>query len=483
MDPHLCGNNGAKSKMHRRAERDSSERSRGLTADEQPIIAGETIAAISTPAGEGAIALVRISGVNAIEVAEKIFRGKEKPSRFESHVQHFGEIVDGAERLIDQVMLSIHQAPASYTGEDLVEISCHGGILVSGHVLEACLPAGARPARPGEFTERAFLNGKMDLTQAEAVIDLIRAKTDLALRSATEQLEGRLGEQIGKIREELVELLAHINASIDFPEEGITPDEGETLRARLESIREEIAALLATADQGRILREGVRVVIYGATNAGKSSLLNRLLGYDRVIVSDAHGTTRDTIEETVNLGGVPIRLLDTAGLRPSANGTEREGIARTEKSLQLADLRLHIADRNAPKPPHFEGQTSGPTEIVVLNKSDLPEDNDWKDSPALRISCVTGEGLPRLQKEILARIRGHNLRPESAVAINTRHCDCLRRASESCDRARTALGDVLSGEYVAIDLDQALRAVGEVIGVVDVEQILDSVFSQFCIGK
>src|SRR5437763_2089279 len=268
MDPHFRRNNGTEPKMHRRAERDS-ERSRDLTAGEQPITGGETIAAISTPAGEGAIALVRISGVNAVHVANKIFRGKEKPSRFASHVLHFGAIVDASERLVDQVMLSIHQAPTSYTGEDLVEISCHGGVLVSANVLEACLRAGARAARPGEFTERAFLNGKMDLTQAEAVIDLIRAKTDLALRSATEQLEGRLGEKIGKIREELVELLAHINASIDFPEEGITPDEGETLRARLDSIREEIAALLATADQGRILREGVRVVIYGATNAGK----------------------------------------------------------------------------------------------------------------------------------------------------------------------------------------------------------------------
>src|SRR5438034_3817250 len=317
----------------------------------------DTIAAISTPPGEGAIALVRISGVNAIQIADKIFRGKELPSKFTSHVQHLGEIFSAENRLIDQVMISIHRAPASYTGEDLVEIGCHGGTLVSAKVLDACLRAGARAARPGEFTERAFLNGKMDLTQAEAVIDLIRAKTDLALRSATEQLEGRLGEQIRKIRDELVELLAHINASIDFPEEGITPDEGETLGARFGSIREEIASLLATADQGRILREGVRVVIYGATNAGKSSLLNRLLGYDRVIVSDTHGTTRDTIEETVNLEGVPIRLLDTAGLRTSASELEREGIARTEKSLQLADLRLHIADRNAPRPAHFNGET------------------------------------------------------------------------------------------------------------------------------
>ena len=443
----------------------------------------DTIAAISTPPGEGAIALVRVSGANAIDVADKIFHGKEMPSQFDPHVQHFGEILEAGGRLIDQVVLSIHRAPVSYTGEDLIEISCHGGTLVSAKVLEACLRVGARAARPGEFTERAFLNGKMDLTQAEAVIDLIRAKTDLALRSATEQLEGRLGAQISKIRDELVELLAHINASIDFPEEGITPDADKTLRARLDSVREQIAALLATADQGRILREGVRVVIYGATNAGKSSLLNRLLGYDRVIVSDTHGTTRDTIEETVNLDGVPIRLLDTAGLRTSTSELDREGIARTEKSLQLADLRLHIADRNAPKPARFEERNRNSNEIVVLNKSDRPENSDWKDFPALRISCLTGEGLPELQREILTRITKQNLKPESALAINARHRDCLRRALEACDRAAAAQARELSPEYAAIHLNEAFHAVGEVIGSVDVEQILDSVFSQFCIGK
>src|SRR5437867_1830905 len=443
----------------------------------------DTIAAISTPPGEGAIALVRVSGANAVAVADKIFCGKEKPSQFAPHVQHFGEIVDETDRLIDQVIMSVHRAPASYTGEDLVEISCHGGTLVSAKVLEVCLCAGARGARPGEFTERAFLNGKMDLTQAEAVIDLIRARTDLALRSATEQLEGKLGEKIRKIRRDLVDLLAHIEASIDFSEEGIAPDEDDSLRARLDSVRGQIAGLLATADHGRILRDGVRVVIYGATNAGKSSLLNRLLGYERVIVSDTHGTTRDTIEETVNLRGVPVRLLDTAGLRTSASDLEREGIARTEKSLQLADLRLHIADRNAPRPPHF-GETAGDfNEIVILNKSDLPEESDWKNFHARRISCATGEGLPELQKEILARITKQNLRPESTVAINARHRDCLRRALESCDRTRAALSQGLSPEYVAVDVNEALRAVGEVIGAVDVEQILDSVFGQFCIGK
>ncbi len=241
--------------------------------------------------------------------------------------------------------------------------------------------------------------------------------------------------------------------------------------------------LLATADRGRILREGIRAVIYGATNAGKSSLLNRLLGYDRVIVSEMPGTTRDTIEETINLHGVPVRLLDTAGLRTSAGDIEREGIARTEKSLQTADLLLHIADRSAPKPPHFDERAGSANEVVILNKHDLPEHNDWKNFVALRISCVTGEGLPQLEKEILARVCRENLGAESAVAINTRHRDCLRRALESCDRARSTLVGGASSEYAVVDLNEALRAVGEVIGSVDVEQILDSVFGQFCIGK
>ena len=468
--------------MHRSLEGSALVRSTSSARDDSHLIATETIAAISTPPGEGAIALVRISGPAAVSIAEKIFRGKKRPSRFASHIQYFGDIVTESGGLIDEVMMSIHRAPASYTGEDIVEISCHGGTLVTAKVLEACLHAGARGARPGEFTERAFLNGKMDLTQAEAVIDLIRARTDLALRSATEQLEGKLGEQIKGIRDSLVDLVAHVEASIDFSEEGIAPDEGNSLRVRLDSVREQIAALLATADHGRILRDGVRVVIYGATNAGKSSLLNRLLGYERVIVSDAPGTTRDTIEETVNLCGVPVRLLDTAGLRTSTSDIEREGIARTERSLQKADLRLHIVDRNAAPPAHFEQNANG-NELLVLNKSDLPEHPEWKNTNALRVSCLTGDGLGALENEILSRISKQNLRPENALAINMRHRDCLRRALEACDRARKTLDKTFSPEYLSVDLNEALEAVGEVIGTVGVEQILDSVFGQFCIGK
>ena len=468
--------------MRRSAEETALLGSGSSAAGDPEVIATETIAAISTPAGEGAIALVRISGPNAISIAGKIFRGKEAPAKFASHLQYLGEIVSESGNLIDQVMMSIHQAPVSYTGENLVEISCHGGTLVTAKVLEACLHAGARAARPGEFTERAFLNGKMDLTQAEAVIDLIRARTDLALRSATEQLEGKLGEKIANIRRDLLDLLAHLEAAIDFSEEGIAPDEGDTLRTRLDSVRAQIAALLATADHGRILRDGVRVVIYGPTNAGKSSLLNRLLGYERVIVSDTHGTTRDTIEETVNLRGVPVRLLDTAGLRASTSDIEREGIARTERSLQKADLRLHIVDRTTAPPEQF-AQTVDGNEILVLNKSDLAEHPEWKNNNAPRISCVTGDGLADLENEILSRISKQNLRAENALAINTRHRDCLRRALEACDRARKSFDETFSPEYLSVDLNEALGAVGEVIGTVGVEQILDSVFGQFCIGK
>lgn len=442
----------------------------------------ETIAAISTPAGEGAIALVRISGAEAIIVADRIFRGSEKPSQFPSHAQRLGEIVEG-DQSIDQVVLSVHRAPASYTGEDLVEISCHGGILVTAQVLEACLGAGARGARPGEFTERAFLNGKMNLTQAEAVMDLIRARTDLALRSAQEQLEGRLGEKIAAIRSGLVDLLAQLEAAIDFPEEGIAPDEGETLRPRLDSIRDQMRALLATAEQGRILREGLRVVIYGPTNAGKSSLLNRLVGSERAIVSEQPGTTRDTIEEVINLRGIPARLLDTAGLRESADEVERKGIARTERCVARADLLLQVLDRSAPMPAGFSSNSKDQPGLVLLNKSDLPEHADWKNIDALRICCLSPDGLQGLEEAILAKISENHLRPESGVAINARHRDCLRRALSSCDLAAGTMANGLAPEYAAVDLRAALRALDEITGESDSEEIRNALFAQFCIGK
>ena len=453
-----------------------------MSPDETEAIGTETIAAISTAAGEGAIALVRISGADAIGVADKIFRGKQPPSRFQSHVQHLGDIVR-EDRFVDQVMLSVHRAPQSYTGEELVEISCHGGVLVTAQVLEACLHAGARAARAGEFTERAYLNGKMDLTQAEAVIDVIRARTDLALRSATEQLQGRLGMTIASIRDDLVQLLAHLEAAIDFPDEDIAPDQGEQLRTRLDVVREKIRDLLATAEHGRIIREGVRVVIYGATNAGKSSLLNRLLGYERAIVSPIAGTTRDTIEEVINMRGVPLRLLDTAGLRESSDELEQAGMARTEQSLQTADLALHVVDGSAAKPADFDSVAAGRSELLLLNKTDLPEHADWSAIDALRISCVSDDGLEGLEQAILTRVGEGHMRAENTVAINARHRDLLRRALEACDRAAGSLHDRYSAEYLVVDLRAALAATTDVIGAASDDPILDSLFAQFCIGK
>ncbi len=443
----------------------------------------DTIAAISTPPGEGAIALVRLSGPCAITVADKIFRGRQKPSAATSHLQLLGEILE-EDRVIDQVMLSVHRAPGSYTGEDVVEISCHGGVLVTARVLEACLRHGARTAQPGEFTERAFLNGKLDLTQAEAVIDVIRAQTDLALRSAHEQLEGRLGQRIAELREDLIALIANLEAYIDFPEEDIEPDVGDAFLGRLDEIHGRINALLATADQGRVFREGLRVVIFGASNAGKSSLLNRLLGFSRAIVSPLPGTTRDTIEETINLRGIMLRLTDTAGLRATEQDVvEREGIARTERSLATADLLLHVVDVSQPRPSAFAHPSADCPELLLLNKSDLPEHESWKDSLALRISCIKDDGLAGLEEAILGKVSQQHWDVPSTVAINTRHRDCLRRALAACDRARDASVRGMGPEFIASDLRQALEAVGEVVGAADLEDILDSLFSQFCIGK
>ena len=443
------------------------------------IVPGETIAAISTAAGEAAIALVRVSGEHAIEIADKVFRGKERPSDLQSQTQHLGAIVENG-AVIDQVMLAVHRTPASYTGEDLVEISCHGGALVTARVLETCLHAGARAARPGEFTERAYLNGKIDLTQAEAVIDLIRAQTDLALRSATEQLSGRLGEQFRNLRQQLIEIIAHIEASMDFPEEGISPDDVTTIRSRLLSLEGEIDKLIATAETGRILREGLRVVIFGATNAGKSSLLNCMLGFDRAIVSEVHGTTRDSIEERINLRGIALRLFDTAGLRPPENLVEREGIARTQRTLETADLRVHIVDANAPRPANFATNSH---ELLILNKSDLLEHADWSSAGAIRISCKSGAGLPELADEIYRRIGGAKLSVESPLAINARHREQLRRASNAIARALAAIDAGATPEMFAVDLQEAHHAIDELLGGGDEEAVRDAIFSQFCIGK
>ncbi len=432
-----------------------------------------TIAALSTPPGEGAIALIRITGSAASAVIAAIFKSPTAPS---PRTATYGRIVDRAGETVDQVVVTTYAGPASYTGEDVAEIACHGGILVAARVLQTALEAGATAAGPGEFTQRAFLNGKLDLTQAEAVMDLIRAQTPRAARAAAEQLEGRIGTAIHEIRDHLVDLIAHIEAHIDFPEEGIDPATGDLLLTKLRDGRTKVLQLLATADEGRILREGVRLAICGRPNAGKSSLLNRLLGFERAIVSPTAGTTRDTIEELIALRGIPFRVVDTAGLRETADEIEIQGVERARRAIAGADVVLRVIDAAASE--GLDDAPAAPDEILVFNKSDLAPATD----DVLRISCATGEGIDRLVAALVARVAPERERG-SLAAINARHQACLQRAADSLGAADAALTAGTDPEFVSLDLRDALEAVGEVVGRVDSEDILGKIFSSFCIGK
>jgi tRNA modification GTPase len=431
--------------------------------------------------GEGAVAMVRLSGPMALAIAAKVYRGTVATEKLAPRRVYTGEIHDSNQKL-DDVLLTYFRAPRSYTGEDVLEITCHGGVLVTRRILELFLSAGARMAGPGEFTQRAFLNGKMDLTQAEAVMDLIRAQTELALRAANEQLAGRLGAELTEVREELLTTLAHVEAYIDFPEESIDPDTGKALLNRIRELIQKLDQLLATADQGRVLRHGLRTVIYGKPNVGKSSLLNLLLGYDRAIVSEIPGTTRDTIEEVINVRGIPVRLIDTAGARATTDEVETEGVRRTRQEVEQADLILQVVDGSLPRAELrlLEPRRS----VLLLNKSDLGAHHDWKTTEGIRFSCKERFGLEDLNKAIWDRVMGGITRLDDVrVAINARHQACLQNARALLDTALHSLEERKSPEFVAIELRGALDAVGEVVGRVDTEDLLGKIFSEFCIGK
>jgi tRNA modification GTPase len=443
----------------------------------------DTIAAVATPAGTGAVALVRLSGPGSWGVAEAVFRGR---GRLAARRVVYGDLVDEEGRIIDDVLVTAFRGPGSYTGEDTVEIACHGGMLVTRRVLELVLRNGARAAEAGEFTRRAFLNGKLDLTQAEAVMDVIGAQSDLALRAAHRQLEGRLGNVLVGLRDELVEVLAHVEAWIDFPEEDIDPDTGVVLREKTVRVAEGVDRLMATAEQGRLLREGVRTVIAGAPNAGKSSLLNRMLGFERALVSEQAGTTRDSIEETINLGGIPVRLVDTAGLRSeTADPLEAAGMARTRQELGTADLLLEVVDASQPPAGELEGGESLPVRrLLLLNKADLGVDSGWEGRGGLRVSCRTGEGMDEVVKavvELIAGVPGEGGDVEAAV--KARHAGCLRRAAAALRAAEGQLAAEAAPEFTALDLREALEAMGEVTGRTAVEDVLGVIFARFCIGK
>jgi tRNA modification GTPase len=422
--------------------------------------------------------MIRVSGPQAVEIVGQIFRGRRPLSQNPSGRVVLGRIVVD-EAVIDEVLVNVFCAPRSYTGEDVVEISGHGGVVVAQSVLRCVLGAGARMAEPGEFTQRAFLNGKMDLTQAEAVMDLISARGEASARAAAGQLQGRLGRVVEKLREEALAALAHVEAFIDFPEEGIDPESGKVLLDRVEGLSSRVTRLLGTADEGRMLREGVRLVLFGEPNVGKSSLLNMLLGYERAMVSAIPGTTRDTIEESLTLRGIPFRVIDTAGLRESADPLELEGMRRTRQHLQQADVAVRVLDASAwadPEPPPSR-------EIRVLNKLDL-----WKGDrlPAgvVGICCLDGRGLEELVSAIIEKADFKLLeRLEEAVAINARHQHCLRTALDFLGDARLSLERGDAPEITALELRSALAAIAEIVGAVDTEEVLGKIFSTFCIGK
>jgi len=438
---------------------------------------GDTIAAISSPPGEGAVALIRISGPEAIAILDKLFQPESHPPA-PRHAT-LGRITENG-ATVDQVLVTVFPAPASYTGENMAEIGCHGGILLAAHILELILRQGARAAEPGEFTQRAYLNGKLELTRAEAVMDLISARTPLALRAAAEQLQGRIGEESDAIRAGILEIVAHLEAWIDFPEEGIDPAAGESLLKMIAASGHRIAGLLATAESGRVLREGVRVAIVGPPNAGKSSLLNRLLGMERAIVSPIPGTTRDTIEEAACLRGILFRLTDTAGLRETTDPVEREGVERARRTIEQADLVLHVVDASI----DFQEPALREREILVANKVDLVPSGERLPAAAIGVSSKTGAGFPGLVEAMLRETCGSHLSAgQSLASVNARHKILLESAAASLKAAAALLESGAPPEISAIELRDALDAVGRITGSADTEEILGEIFGRFCIGK
>ncbi len=453
----------------------------------------DTIAAIATPPGEGGLAVLRLSGPRALAIADKCFvpAGKRNrlPSAADSHTLQFGKIQRHGE-VIDEVLLAVLRAPRTFTREDTVEISCHGGILPAKLILDTLLLHGARLAEPGEFTRRAFLNGRIDLAQAEAVADLIHSRTELALAAANEQLAGKLSARINLLRDDLMLTLAHVEAHIDFPDEDIAPDTRDQLLARLDNGVRFMDELLRSATEGQILRRGIRAAIVGRPNAGKSSLLNQLLGHDRAIVSPVPGTTRDTIEETANIRGLPVVFIDTAGLREGTDDIEREGIRRSHASLAAAELILHVLDAGEPATEtdlNYFTEFAGKKRIIIRNKTDLPVRlvlPETLKAPVVDVSCVSGAGLEALKDAIKELVWAGEINTGLLqVMINSRHQGALLRGRTATRAAAEALRAAATLELVALDLREAAAAVGEIVGKTTTEDLLDSIFSTFCLGK
>jgi tRNA modification GTPase len=458
----------------------------------------DTIAAISTPMGEGAIAIVRLSGDEAIDIADRIFKSPsgKRLKDVPSHTIHYGHIVDPKSgQTVEEVMVSVMRAPKTFTREDVVEINCHGGLVSVNRVLQLVLTNGARLAEPGEFTKRAFLNGRIDLSQAEAVIDLIRAKTDRAMNVALQQMEGRLSKRIRELRQTILETLAHVEVNIDYPEyddvEEMTP---HLLMEKAQYVREQIEKLLQTAQQGKILREGLATVIIGRPNVGKSSLLNALVHENKAIVTDIPGTTRDVIEEYVNVRGVPLRLIDTAGIRETEDIVERIGVERSRQMLKEADLILLVLNYHEPLTEEDEElfeMVKGMDFIVIVNKTDLPQNIDMDrvrqlagGRPIITTSLLHEKGIEDLETAISDMFFSGAVEAGDLTYVsNSRHVALLQQAKKAIEDAISGIESGMPVDLVQIDLTRAWELLGEIIGDTVHESLIDQLFSQFCLGK
>jgi tRNA modification GTPase len=465
--------------------------------------AADTLAAISTPLGEAGIGIVRLSGPLAFAIAHRLFRPHRPHPAWQSHRLYLGHITDPQGDVIDEVMVTFMRAPHTYTREDVVEINCHSGYGVLRRILDLALAAGARLASPGEFTLRAFLSGRLDLTQAEAVLEVIRARTETHLQVAAAHLQGGLGRRLARVRQDLLDLLARVEAALDFPEETGELDPA-LVRDGLDRQAESLKTLADSYEAGRLLREGLLVVIAGRPNVGKSSLLNRLLDMERAIVTEIPGTTRDLVEESITLGGVVVRFSDTAGLRPAQDRVEELGIERTRERLGQADLVLYLVDVSRPLAPEDAAalaEMAGQPGLLVANKIDLPQSLSGAELsglsawPLTTISAKTGQGIEALKEEIVAQALGGGLRVAGEVITQARHHEHLRQCLTYLGQARGLLDpddkyeNYATGapeppwELVALELGSAIHELGEITGEEVGEAILDRIFGQFCLGK
>ncbi|HFV7664512.1 TPA: tRNA uridine-5-carboxymethylaminomethyl(34) synthesis GTPase MnmE [Staphylococcus aureus] len=456
----------------------------------------DTITSISTPMGEGAIGIVRLSGPQAVEIADKLYKGKHLLNDVPSHTINYGHIIDPeSKEVVEEVMVSVLRAPKTFTREDIIEINCHGGILTINRVLELTMTYGARMAEPGEFTKRAFLNGRIDLSQAEAVMDFIRSKTDRASKVAMNQIEGRLSDLIKKQRQSILEILAQVEVNIDYPEyDDVEDATTEFLLEQSKEIKQEINRLLDTGAQGKIMREGLSTVIVGKPNVGKSSMLNNLIQDNKAIVTEVAGTTRDVLEEYVNVRGVPLRLVDTAGIRETEDIVEKIGVERSRKALSQADLILFVLNNNEALTQEdytLYEVVKNEDVIVIVNKMDLEQNIDINevkdmigDTPLIQTSMLKQEGIDELEIQIRDLFFGGEVRNQDMTYVsNSRHISLLKQARQTIQDAIDAAESGVPMDMVQIDLTRTWEILGEIIGETASDELIDQLFSQFCLGK